>query len=112
MLENIKMVLGITDTSKDRLIQYYINAVTKKILAYTKRIELLEVLESIVEEIVIDKMKANITGADTSGDIKSEKIGDYEVVYNVSSSSDSASNDLSPYIDILNKHIVRMVKTY
>ena len=114
MLENIKMVLGIatTDITKDGLIQYYINGVTKKILAYTKRIELLSVLESIVEEIVINKMKASISGSNTSGDIKSEKIGDYEIEYNVSSSSESASNDLSPYVDILDKYVVKMVKTY
>ena len=114
MLENIKMVLGIatTDITKDGLIQYYINAVTKKILAYTKRIELLAALESIVEEIVINKMKASISGANTSGNIKSEKIGDYEIEYNVSSSGDSVTNELSPYTDILNKYVIKMVKTY
>ena len=114
MLENIKMVLGIatTDTSKDGLIQYYINGVTKKILAYTKRIELLEILENIVEEIVINKMKASISGENANGDIKSEKIGDYEIEYNVSSSGNSTTNELSPYTDILDKYVVRMVKTY
>jgi hypothetical protein len=112
MLENIKLVLGITDTSKDGLIQYYINAVVKKILAYTNRIELPPALESVVEEIVINKMKASTSGIDTSGTVKREKIGDYEIEYNSSSNSESSSNELSPYMVILNKFVVKMVKTY
>jgi hypothetical protein len=109
MLDNIKLVLGITDTSKDGLIQYYINATVKKILAYTNRIELPEALESVVEEIVIPKMKASLSGSSTTSNVKSEKIGDYEIQYNTDSNS---NNELSPYLDILDKFIIKKVRTY
>ena len=108
MLENIKMVLGIatTDITKDGLIQYYINAVVKKILTYTNRIELPINLESVVEEIVVTKMQKS-TG--NTNNAKSEKIGDYEIEY---SSYESDKDELDPFKKLLDKCIVRLVKTY
>jgi len=110
MLDNIKLVLGLSDTSKDNLINYYISVTTNKILAYINATELPATLESIVEEIVINKMKSAESGVDTSGTVKREKVGDYEIEYNTSSSSgESVSNELSPYTNILNKYTVKKV---
>lgn len=91
MLENIKLVLGITDNSKDSLIQYYINSYQNIILAYCNILELPVQLESVIERLIISKMSGN------DGTIKSETIGDYRVDYNTS------EEELTPYIKILNR---------
>lgn len=74
MLEDIKMLLSITDTSKDELINYHIGVVTKKILNYTGQITLPMNLEYVVVEVVVNRMNgtANNTKSVTRGDIKIE----------------------------------------
>jgi hypothetical protein len=91
MLENIKLVLGITDASKDNLINYYINVYQRKIIAYCNLIEFPLELESTVEELIINKM------SNKDSTVKSESIGDYRIDYNVS------SDELTSYSKILNK---------
>lgn len=95
MLENIKLVLGITDASQDSLINYYINAVSNKILAYCNISGLPDELKNVVEEIVIGRMQKSAIK-----NVKSEEIGDYKVEYAI---YESDKNELDPYIKILNK---------
>ncbi|EJO5347145.1 phage head-tail connector protein [Clostridium botulinum] len=54
MLENIKMILGIQDDSKDNIINYYIKRYTDKILSYCHLRELPHQLEGFIEEKVIN----------------------------------------------------------
>jgi len=53
MLENIKLLLGITDASKDSLITLLISKSTQQVLSYCNLLELPLTMESIVEELVI-----------------------------------------------------------
>lgn len=101
MLENIKLILGVLDTSKDELIKYHINSVTTKLLVYCGIDNLPKKLESIVEEIVINRFKDK--------QVKREKIGDYEKEYAI---SNSTQDELAPYKETLKNYksnIVRFV---
>lgn len=53
MLENIKLLLDINDSSKDNKLAYLITIAERKILDYTNQPILLAQMESIVEELVI-----------------------------------------------------------
>lgn len=92
MLENIKMLLGIkdTDTSKDVLINYWINYYTKMVLKYCHLDELNKDLEAIIEQMVISKL-GGIGSAGGSGEVipdgvKSITRGDYSITYKDSAS--------------------------
>lgn len=56
MLENIKLVLGITDNSKDDLIKYYIDRISPRVQNYCGDTQLKPEYEGIVEELVIKSM--------------------------------------------------------
>lgn len=55
MLENIKLLLGISDNSKDGLITYLINITQQKVLNYCGMPELPAELENVVVELVIQR---------------------------------------------------------
>lgn len=76
MLENIKLVLGIVDNSKDELIKYYINRTKQMIQNYCGDAQLKHEYECVIEDLVIKIMQ----GKDN---IRYERIGDYHVEYNV-----------------------------
>ncbi|UZQ49855.1 phage head-tail connector protein [Clostridium kluyveri] len=81
MLENIKMLLGISDddTSKDKLINYYINIITTKVLKYCKLDELVSGLNQFIENKVFSIIKSM---DNTAGDVKSVQRGDTTISYN------------------------------
>lgn len=73
MLEQIKELLGIADTSKDGLINYHINTVSKRIINYCNIIEVPVELEYVVIEIVVKRMtKETGVKSVTRGDVKVE----------------------------------------
>jgi len=53
MLENIKLLLGITDDIKDNQLNYLINITERKVLDYCNILEVPLEAESIVEELVV-----------------------------------------------------------
>lgn len=87
MLENIKMLLGIKldDTTKDSIINYWINYYTKMVLKYTHQEVLNSDLESIIEQIVIIKCggigSEGKTDTQDGNNVKSITRGDYQIVY-------------------------------
>jgi len=88
MLENIKMLLSVGDTTKDATINYWIDYYSKIVLKYCHIETLNSDLESIVEQIVIAKMggigsKGSIVNSDgdNTREIKSMSRGDYSVTY-------------------------------
>ena len=85
MLENIKMLLSLEDTTKDATINYWIDYYTKMVLKYCHIDELTDGLEGMVEQIIVVRMggvgnKGDITKGDNAG-IKSMSRGDYSVTY-------------------------------
>lgn len=79
MLENIKMLLGIApeDKSKDTLINYYINSLTKKVLKYCNLSNLPEDVIPFIENKVVLLLKA----PDTPNNVKSVQRGDTQFDY-------------------------------
>ena len=62
MLENIKMLLAITDDSQDKLINYYIDLCVQTLLNMIKLEELPEQLNFVVERKVIQLMQSGFEG--------------------------------------------------
>lgn len=89
MLDNIKMLLGIKpdDTSKDTIINYWINYYTRMVLKYCHITELNADLEAIIEQMVVTKLGGSLSTAETtiieqhSGDIKSITEGDVSITF-------------------------------
>lgn len=103
MLENIKMLLSITDNSKDAVINYWIDFYTKMVLKYTHQDALNSDLESIVEQIVLSRaggigIVAEANKGDTTG-VKSIERGDYKIVY-----KDKAEE--KEIVRVLDKHAI------
>ena len=112
MLGNVKMLLGIADddTSKDKLINYYINSISTKILNYTHRTELPKELEHIVEEITVDKIKNSENG----NKVKSIARGDTTITYadqNYNKLTGAGGADsINNYSNELDRFIVKKVR--
>lgn len=101
MLENIKMILSITDTSKDAVLNYWIGFYSKMVLAYTHQPALNADLEAIIEQVIV--LRAGGTGIvteankeDTDG-IKSIERGDYKITYKDTAEDKLVSNVLDKY---------------
>ena len=96
MLENIKMLLGITDDSKDGLINYYINFYTKMILKYCHISILHPDLETIIEQIIIDLFggigSKGIISKGNADDVKSMTRGDFSITYKDDKTTDTATS--------------------
>ena len=108
MLENIKLILNITDDKHDNLILLYLTKVETMVVDYCNVNELTEGLESFIEDKVVSIMKPIVTGGtQNTGEIKSISRGDTKIDYNVgeaitTSSSTSSLTDadklaLKPY---------------
>lgn len=83
MLDNIKMLLGVEDITKDAVINYWIAYYSKMVLKYCHLDILNAELEAIVEQMVIVKMggigsKGTVS---TDGEVKSITRGDYQITY-------------------------------
>lgn len=97
MLENIKMLLGIDNDSKDILINYWIDYYTKMVLKYCHLIYLEVDLQSIVEQMVVARLGALALGKNTGVEektpdgVRSITRGDYSITYKGDSESSKIS---------------------
>ena len=91
MLENIKLLLNITDDKHDNLILLYLSKVEAMVIDYCNVSELSKGLESFIEDKVVSIMKPLVTGgAQNTGEIKSISRGDTKIEYNVGEASDTS----------------------
>ena len=108
MLENIKLLLNITDDKHDNMILLYLSKIETIVIDYCNINELCLGLQSFIEDKVVSIMKPTITGGtQNTGEIKSISRGDTKIDYNVgeaiaTSSSTSSLTDadklaLKPY---------------
>ena len=96
MLENIKLLLNITDDKHDNIILLYISKVEAMVLDYCNVKELNLGLISFIEDKVISIMKPIVTGgAQNTGEIKSISRGDTKIEYNVGEASQTSSNGVN-----------------
>ncbi|MDU6113818.1 MAG: hypothetical protein E6649_05345 [Paeniclostridium sordellii] len=89
MLENIKMLLGLSDDKYDQLILYQINKITNKVLSYCNIKDLNPTLEGFIEEKVYNIMRDKVNGNNevidnSSNNVKAITRGDTRIEYNVS----------------------------
>ena len=77
MLENIKMLLNITDNSKDELLNYYIEMCVQTLLNMLRLEELPEQLNMVIERKVIQLMQGGLDGQRVTAIDR----GDYKVKY-------------------------------
>ena len=92
MLENIKLILNITDDKHDNLILLYLAKVETMVVDYCNVNELTGGLESFIEDKVVSIMKPLVTGGT---EIKSISRGDTKIEYNVGDVVASTSNGAS-----------------
>ena len=91
MLENIKLILNITDNKHDNIIELYISKIETMVIDYCNVKELSLGLESFVEDKVVSIMKSIVTGGtQNTGEIKSISRGDTKIEYNVGEASDTS----------------------
>ncbi|PEL12672.1 phage head-tail connector protein [Bacillus sp. AFS017336] len=100
--ELVKILLGVSDSSKNAIINFYIESVTQKILNYCNITELPEELESIVVEKVVAIMK-NLIASEGNGPVKKITRGDTVIEYGTSNSDSSGSVILDDVKSQLNK---------
>ena len=77
MIDNIKMLLNITDEDKDNLINYYIDMCVQTLLNMIKLEELPEELNFVIERKVIQLMQGGLEGQRVTQIDR----GDYKVKY-------------------------------
>ena len=96
MLENIKLLLNITDNKHDNMILLYISKVSTMVIDYCNVNELCLGLESFIEDKVVSIMKPTITGGtQNTVEIKSISRGDTKIEYNVSEAVQTSSNGVN-----------------
>ena len=84
MLENIKLILNITDDKHDNMILLYLDKISAIVLDYCNVNELSRGLESFIEDKVVSIMKPIVSGGtQNAGEIKSISRGDTKIEYNV-----------------------------
>ena len=84
MLENIKLLLNITDDKHDNMILLYLAKVETMVVDYCNVNELCLGLESFIEDKVVSIMKPSVTGGtQNTGEIKSISRGDTKIEYNI-----------------------------
>ena len=96
MLENIKLLLNITDNKHDNIILLYLDKISTIVLDYCNVNELSKGLESFIEDKVVSIMKPTITGGtQNTGEIKSISRGDTRIEYNVGEAVQASSNSVN-----------------
>lgn len=96
MLENIKMLLGLSDSSKDQKILYYINKYTISILEHCNLNELNASIESFIEDKVVGIMENKNSNDNT---VKAINRGDTRIEYNVVAATNNTSNSILTVLD-------------
>ena len=96
MLENIKLLLSITDDKHDNMILLYLDKISTIVLDYCNVNELSRGLESFIEDKVVSIMKPIVTGGtQNTGEIKSISRGDTKIEYNVGEAIQTSSNSIN-----------------
>ena len=96
MLENITLLLNITDDKHDNIISLYLDKISTIVLDYCNANELSKGLESFVEDKVVSIMKPIVAGGtQNTGEIKSISRGDTKIEYNVVEAVQTSSNSIS-----------------
>ena len=96
MLENIKLLLNITDDKHDNMILLYIDKISVIVPGYCNVNELSRGLESFIEDKVVSIMKPLVTGGtQNTGEIKSISRGDTKIEYNVGEAVQTSSNSVN-----------------
>ena len=96
MLENIKLLLNITDDKHDNIILLYMSKVETMVVDYCNVNELCLGLESFIEDKVVSIVKPTITGGtQNTGEIKSITRGDTNIEYNVGEAVQTSSNGVN-----------------
>ena len=91
MLENIKLILNITDNKHDNMILLYLSKIETMVIDYCNTNELSLGLQSFIEDKVVSIMKPLVTGGtQNTGEIKSISRGDTKIEYNVGEASDTS----------------------
>lgn len=77
MLEEIKMLLGITDQSQDKCIEFVLSRVTNRIKKYCNLTTIPTQLKETVVQICVDTYKVSMLGsAKNEGEVKNISKGD------------------------------------
>ena len=96
MLENIKLILNITDNKHDNMILLYISKIEAIVIDYCNVNELCLGLQSFIEDKVVSIMKPLVTGGtQNTGEIKSISRGDTKIEYNVGEAIQTSSNGIN-----------------
>ena len=96
MLENIKLLLNITDNKHDNMILLYISKIEAIVIDYCNINELCLGLQSFIEDKVVSIMKPIVSGGtQNTGEIKSISRGDTKIEYNVGEAIQTSSNGVS-----------------
>ena len=96
MLENIKLILNITNDEHDNIILLYLSKVETMVIEYCNINKLTEGLESFIEDKVVSIMKPLVTvGTQNTNEVKSISRGDTKIEYNVGEAVTSTSNGAS-----------------
>ena len=96
MLENIKLLLNITDDKHDNMILLYLTKVEAMVVDYCNVNELSLGLESFIEDKVVSIVKPIVTGGtQNTGEIKSISRGDTKIEYNVGEAVQASSNTIN-----------------
>ena len=96
MLENIKLILNITDEKHDNMILLYLSKIEAIVIDYCNINELCLGLQSFIEDKVVSIMKPIVTGGtQNTGEIKSISRGDTKIEYNVGEAAQTSSNGIN-----------------
>ena len=96
MLENIKLILNITDEKHDNMILLYLSKIEAIVIDYCNVNELCLGLQSFIEDKVVSIMKPLVTGGtQNTGEIKSISLGDTKIEYNVGEAVQTSSNGVN-----------------
>ena len=96
MLENIKLILNITDDKHDNIILLYLSKIEAIVIDYCNINELCLGLQSFIEDKVVSIMKPIVTGGtQNTGEIKSISRGDTKIEYNVGEAVQTSSNGVN-----------------
>ena len=96
MLENIKLILNITDNKHDNMILLYLSKIEAIVIDYCNINELCLGLQSFIEDKVVSIMKPIVSGGtQNTGEIKSISRGDTKIEYNVGEAIQTSSNGVN-----------------
>ena len=96
MLENIKLLLNITDDKHDNIILLYISKIEAMVIEYCNIKEITTGIQSFIEDKIVSIMKPTITGGtQNTGEIKSISRGDTKIEYNVGEAIQTSSNGVN-----------------